>query len=212
MQKIVALVGGLVLAAGTAGASSITFQLDGGGFGSGHSTVSNTEPGSQSTLSTTLAVDTGSYTLLDGQSRTLDFFTATTKDTSYGRDVDLATINATLVFKTPVLGSSADTGTATYSHAGSVNTFGINWGDGNLQTFTYLHGGVTDVISVLFNNGVWEQEGCGGHWLVTATITNDAAPSNPNSNASPVPEPGTMMLLGTGLLGLAGYGRRGMKK
>jgi hypothetical protein len=32
------------------------------------------------------------------------------------------------------------------------------------------------------------------------------------SNANPVPEPGTMLLLGTGLIGLAGWGRKKFKK
>jgi hypothetical protein len=31
-------------------------------------------------------------------------------------------------------------------------------------------------------------------------------------NAAPVPEPGTMMLLGIGMLGLAVYGKRRMNK
>jgi hypothetical protein len=49
---------------------------------------------------------------------------------------------------------------------------------------------------------------CGWQWLDSMTLT---ARGNENSPA-PVPEPATMLLLGSGAIGLAFYGRRRMKK
>ena len=53
----------------------------------------------------------------------------------------------------------------------------------------------------------WNLSDLGFHWAA-ATCANDVI----EGSAAPVPEPATMLLLGTGLLGLAGFGRRKFKK
>ena len=43
-------------------------------------------------------------------------------------------------------------------------------------------------------------------------FTHDSTTVNVNASSEPIPEPATMLLLGTGLLGLAGVGRKKFKK
>ncbi len=53
----------------------------------------------------------------------------------------------------------------------------------------------------------WDLSDLGFHWA-SATCANDVI----EGSAAPVPEPATMLLLGTGLIGLAGFSRKKIKK
>ena len=49
---------------------------------------------------------------------------------------------------------------------------------------------------------------CGDFYFDYAKLTAYGC----DNGAAPVPEPATMLLLGTGLVGIAGYGRKKLKK
>lgn len=63
----------------------------------------------------------------------------------------------------------------------------------------------TGLLTVIFDKNSRWPWGC--QWLDSMTLT---ACGNDNSSA-PVPEPGTLLLLGSGFMGLAAYGRRRIK-
>jgi hypothetical protein len=63
----------------------------------------------------------------------------------------------------------------------------------------------SDTLTFIFPN-LGNVETMGYHW--TMACGNDVV----EGGGTPVPEPATMLLLGSGLIGLAGYGRRRFKK
>jgi len=131
--------------------------------------------------------------------------------TPYSPGTDLIT-SATLEFA--ILGVNGRSPVSGNVNIGTINI-------GNLQTgrysfYIYTHKTIPlscDVVNNLSTTGMLQvmfDRNAGCQWLDYLTLTakgydNSAAPA-------PVPEPGTLLLLGSGITGLAFYGRRRMKR
>ncbi|MEA5114170.1 MAG: PEP-CTERM sorting domain-containing protein [Geobacteraceae bacterium] len=183
--------------AGAVGATPVNFNVATAPLSS--VTLSNVSPSGWTSLQAGLVYGLGNnvFTLADGQTRAIDFFYL--RATGLGGGT--ADVTATLAFDSPLISASGQ-GDATWGTIGGVISGGtLNWDDSSLPDVMTLADG--NRVSIDFEEGV--EIGFGNIATVHAYITNLG-----NATA-PVPEPGTIVLLGAGLVGLGVFGRRRMK-
>jgi hypothetical protein len=82
-----------------------------------------------------------------------------------------------------------------------LNSINVSFRDANQIVF--------DGVGILAGNGFDDTI---GSWMMSIDAHSTHFAFSNGTTADPVPEPATMLLLGTGLIGLAGLGRKKLKK
>ncbi|MHB8137433.1 MAG: PEP-CTERM sorting domain-containing protein [Smithellaceae bacterium] len=141
-------------------------------------------------LTAELAMSGDSFTLADNATQTLDFFTLTASQLFL---IDgIYHVEATLAFSDPPIISQGTGNGFVWTLFGIITTMGLVWDDSTLPDYFTLVDGNQIKIDFM-DTGAF---GVGDTMMVQAQVTN-------LGNASTVPEPATMMLLGFGLIGIA---------
>jgi hypothetical protein len=191
----------LVLGAvGFAGATPVYFDVAGGSV-----TLSNIDsyPIGWTSLSaaTVPTLSNESFTIADGGTQSIEFFTLTAS----GLGVGSANISASLFFTTPVGLIGSGSGEAEWgTFFGMISGGKLTWDANTLPDVVTLADG--NVVSIDFEDGI--EIGLGDTATVHAYISNHGG----GAGGAPVPEPATMFLLGSGMLGLVAVGRKRFNK
>lgn len=171
-------------------ATPVSFTVD--GFGSSVVLPYSTGIGPASIESLLVLNHGQEFTVDDNQTFTLDFFNLTVNGWGIGK----YQIEATLAFETPDINASS-TGVGYYGSLFGIQGGTLDWDDNTLPDVFTVDG---NTISISFEEGI--AIGCGDTATVHAYVTNLG------NNTVPTPEPTTILLLGSGLVGLAGFRKR----
>jgi hypothetical protein len=147
------------------------------------------------TLNAELVLSDTSFTLDEGETKTLNFFTLTAGGLFLINGI--YQVEAALAFSNPSIVSQGTGNGDVWTVFGIITQMGLVWDNSTLPDYFTLADGNKIKIDFL-DTGAF---GVGDTMIVQAQVTN-------LGNTTAVPEPATMLLLGFGLMGLAGFRRR----